>query len=192
MSSRGANLRNACLSPRAREWYANALIFVSDFHQLPHCSDLRLSKGDVEFVRAALDVGVAEASKCEHIDDILHQCAATCVIWLAQQTRAEHTGDWVVHSLASQVNLSFRGMQMFLQYQHPITHTKPFQLQFRTPEEELSKRRRGAQWLSDCMTTGGLPPLHPNIIAQLPPAEVEDPAELWRSTRQRVGVGQKL
>ena len=157
-----------------------ALILISEFHELPAWSDLSLSKDEVQFVRAALQLAVAEASESEHVDGVLHQCVAVCVIWLVQQTRIAHIGDWEVHSLASLVNLSFRGMHTFLQHQHPTTHThcKTSQPQFHSPEEELYKRRRVAQRLSDVMVAGGLPSLHTNIVAQLPPALVVPPAGL--------------
>ena len=184
MSCRRVDCSNT-LCPQAHEWYKAALILISEFHELPAWSDLSLSKDDVEFVRAALDLAMAEASESEHVDDVLHQCTATCVIWLVQQTRVFHMGDWVVPSLASLVNLSFRGMNTFLQHQCPTIHThrKLSQLHFHSSEEELSSRRRGAQWLSDCMTTNGLPALHPNIVAQLPPAEMDGPTELVKSQR---------
>ena len=175
MSSSRANLSNTFLSPHAREWYAKALLSVSKFHELPQWSDLSLSEGDVEFVCAALHVASAEASNID---------ADMCVIWLVQQTRVNHIGNWAVPSLASLVNLSYRGMQAFLQYQSGgITNTPDTysQQHFRSLEEESSRRRMGAQWLSECMVAGGLPPLHPKIIAQLPPQEVDDPTERMES-----------
>ena len=111
MSSSRANLSNTFLSPHAREWYAKALLSVSKFHELPRWSDLSLSEGDVEFVCAALHVASAEASNID---------ADMCVIWLVQQTRVNHIGNWAVPSLASLVNLSYRGMQAFLQYQSGV------------------------------------------------------------------------
>ena len=181
MPSSRANPNNTFVSPHAREWYAKARLSVSKFHELPRWSDLSLSEGDVEFVCAALHVASAEASNID---------ADMCVIWLVQQTRVNHMGDWVVPSLASLVNLSFRGMQAFLQYQSGgITNTPHSQQHFRSSEEEASRRRMGAQWLSECMVAGGLPPLHPKIIAQLPPQEVDDPTERMEShSVQRDGV----
>ena len=161
MSSSGASPSNEFLS--TCEWYAKALLSVTKFHELPRWSDLSLSEDDVEFISSALHVASVEVTS--NID------ADMCVIWLVQQTRVNHIGNWVVPSLASLVNLSFRGMQTFLQHQSG-------QQNFRSSEEEVSRRRIGAQWLSECMVAGGLPPLHAKIIAQLPPTEVSDPTEL--------------
>ena len=175
MSSSRANPRTTFLSPNAREWYAKALLLVTKFHELPRWSDLSLSEDDVEFACTALHIASAEASNID---------ADMCVIWLVQQTRVNHIGNWVVPSLASLVNLSYRGMQAFLQYQSGgITNTpdKHSQQHFRSSEAEVSRRRMGAQWLSECMVAGGLPPLHPKIIAQLPPQEVDDPTERMES-----------
>ena len=106
--SSGANPSNEFLSPC--EWYAKALLSVTKFHELPRWSDLSLSEDDVEFISSVLHVVSVEVSS--NID------ADMCVIWLVQQTRVNHIGNWVVPSLASLVNLSFRGGRKMVGMEH--------------------------------------------------------------------------
>ena len=137
MPSSRANPNNTFVSPHAREWYAKARLSVSKFHELPRWSDLSLSEGDVEFVCAALHVASAEASNID---------ADMCVIWLVQQTRVNHIGNWVVPSLASLVNLSYRGMQAFLQYQSVVASPiRPINI----PNNTFARRKQkcpGGAW----------------------------------------------
>ena len=91
--------------------------------------------------------------------------------------------------MQEQINLSFAGLYTFLQHQHalgidrhlrdPLTNRviRRYKLPVKKmnvppKREELFKWRRGARRLSDWMVAGGLPPLHPGIIAQEPPTIV--------------------
>ena len=169
----------------SNERFRQTMMLVLEF-RLHH--DI-LSPDDVEFIRVAVDVALAEAEKASHVGDIYDMNPTTWACWLVQHAYATRTGGWAVTSMQEQIDLSFAGLYTFLQHQHalgldrhlrdPLTsrvirrYKLPVKKMNVPPKRgELFKWKRGAQRLSDWMVAGGLPPLHPGIIAQEPPTIV--------------------
>ena len=54
----------------SNERFRQTMLLILEFRLLPSNTDLGLSSSDVEFVRVAHDVALAEASKAGHLGDI--------------------------------------------------------------------------------------------------------------------------
>lgn len=199
------------------ERFRQSMMLVLEF-RLHHTL---LSQDDVEFVRVAVDVALAEAEKAAHVGDIYDMNPTTWACWLVQHAYATRTGGWVVTSMPEQINLSFAGLYTFLQHQHalgldrnlrdPLTNRviRRYKLPVKKmnvppKREELFKWKKGARRLSDWMVAGGLPPLHPGIVAQeiptivtaLPASGAEQAAaqrdQLWRQIATRAREQEEL
>lgn len=182
----------------SNERFRQTMMLVLEF-QLHH--DI-LSQDDVEFIRVAVDVALAEAEKASHVGDIYDMNPTTWACWLVQHAHATRSGGWSVDSLQAQINLSFTGLYTFLQHQHALGRDKslrdplsdrvirryklPFKRMNVPPKrEELFKWKRGARRLSDWMVAGGLPAMHPGIIAQELPTVEAEPRTAAPSTARR-------
>ena len=169
-----------------------------------------LSRDDVEFIRVAVDMALAEAGKAAHVGDIYDMNPTIWAGWLVQHAYATRTGGWAVTSMQEQINLSFAGLYTFLQHQHalgldrnlrdPLTNRviRRYKLpvkKMNVPPRpgELFKWKKGARRLSDWMVAGGLPPLHPGIVAQAPPTPVTElPPGADQAAAQRDAQWQSL
>ena len=200
----------------SNERFRQTMMLVLEF-RLHHTL---LSQDDVEFIRVAVDVALAEAEKAAHVGDIYDMNPTTWGCWLVQNAYATRTGGWVVTSMQEQINLSFAGLYTFLQHQHalgldrnlrdPLTnrviqrYKLPVKKMNVPPRrDELFKWKKGARRLSDWMVAGGLPPLHPGIVAQeiptivtaLPPGAEQAAAQrdqLWRQIATRAREQEEL
>ena len=157
------NQRGVQLRQWARKMHSQTMTCVAAFHQLPTCSDQYLFDFEVRSVHDALMAALTEASKalCIHTGD-----PVLWAIWLVQDAHAIRRGCWKVHSLQSQLSLSFLGMFVFLEFKKSTSSMKGIQL-VRPP---VGERRRDAQRLSEWLVAGGSPPLHPDIVEQFAPA----------------------
>ena len=65
----------------ANERFRQTMLLILEFRLLPSYAELGLSSADVEFIRVALDVALAEASKAGHVGDIYDFSATVWAIW---------------------------------------------------------------------------------------------------------------
>ena len=206
-------LKKPVTSAWLNERFRQTLFLIKEFRTNWNRGNM-LSSDDVEYLRVALDTALAQAELQSHVGDDYDLNPTIWAILLVQNLHAVRMGDWTVHTLADQLLWSMAGMYTFLEEMHsrgdwfyirdPATklvlhrYRLPFKSGMILPpkQNQAFRLRKGATRLSDWMEAGGLPALHPGIIALEPPKIVPPPPlqaarearrnALWRRVTQRV------
>jgi hypothetical protein len=207
-------LKKPVTSAWLNERFRQTLFLIKEFRTNWNRGNM-LSGDDVEYLRVALDTALAQAQLQTHIGDDYDLNPTIWAILLVQNLHAVRKGDWAVDTLQDQLLWSMKGMYIFLEEMHkrgdwffikdPATkltlhrYRLPFKSGMVIPPKSTQafRIRKGANRLSDWMERGGLPALHPRIIALEPPKIVPPPPlqaarearrnALWRRVTQRAG-----